>query len=140
MLRAPPRLRAGTGASPGPRAAPEAAIRRRTAGIQASMALPLVLAALETSALLAVLVQAALAALIAFLAALLLRARPPVLSLVGAGLLGAGIGTFLGAAVGGLGWPFTVAVAGASLHVTWTFVGALLTLYVARVARTRRWR
>lgn len=104
------------------------------------MALPLVLAALDASALLAVLVQAALAALIAFLAALLLRSRPPVLSLIGAGLLGAGIGTWIGAAVGGLGWPFTIAVAGASLHVTWTFVGALLTLYVARVARTRRWR
>ncbi len=104
------------------------------------MALPLVLAAFDPAALVAVLVQAALATLVAWLAALVLRSRPPVLSLVGAGLLGAGIGTFLGATVGGLGWPFTVAVAGTSLHVTWTFVGALLTLYVARVARTRRWR
>lgn len=104
------------------------------------MPIPSQLATLDVAPLVAALVHAALAALLACLAGLLLRMRPPVLSLIGAGLLGSALGTWIGGTVGGLDWPFTVAIGGASLHATWTFVGALATLFVARLVRTRRWR
>jgi|GEM_PF-2611316 len=100
----------------------------------------LTLAAVDASAALTIVVFTAICALIAFVAALLLRTRLPVLSLMGAGLFGAALGGWIGGAVGGLGWPQTVTVAGASVHLLWTFVGALLTILVARTARTRRLR
>lgn len=99
-----------------------------------------ILAAADASAALTILVFTAICALIAFVAALLLRTRLPILSLVGAGLFGAALGGWIGGAVGGGGWPMTVTVAGASVHLLWTFVGALLTILVGRVARTRRLR
>ncbi len=105
-----------------------------------SISSPSILAAADASAALTILVFTAICTLIAFLAALLLRTRLAVLSLMGAGLFGAAIGGWIGGAVGGSGWPGSVTVAGASVHLLWTFVGALLTILVARVGRTRRLR
>jgi hypothetical protein len=92
-------------------------------------------------ALLAVLLTAAICGLVAFLAALLLRTRTSVLGYVGAGLLGKGIGEWLGAALKAMDWPFSISLGGAVVHVLWTFVGALIVLLVAKLVAGRgRWR
>jgi hypothetical protein len=89
--------------------------------------------------LLALLLAAAICAGLAFLAGLLLRTRPSWLGLLGAGLLGQGLGTWAAGAFGATGWPGRVSIAGADVHLLWTFLGALLVLLVARyLPRLRR--
>jgi hypothetical protein len=76
--------------------------------------------------------------LLAFLAGLLLRLRPSWLGPAGAGLLGQGLGAWAEAALAS-GWPGRVSLAGADVHLLWTFLGALAVLAVARlVPRLRR--
>ena len=87
--------------------------------------------------LVGILVAAAICALLAFLASLLLKGRHTVLAYLGAGLLGQAIGGWIGAAVHGTGWPVAVTLAGATVHLLWTFVGALIVLLVARLIATR---
>jgi uncharacterized membrane protein YeaQ/YmgE (transglycosylase-associated protein family) len=85
---------------------------------------------MHADVLVAVLLEAAICALLAFLAAWLLRMRQSVLGYIGAGLLGQGIGSWLAAALNAGGWPVTVDVGSAHVHLLWTFVGALLVLLV----------
>ena len=85
--------------------------------------------------LVSVLLNAAICALLAALAALLLRMRLSVLAYLGAGLLGQGLGTWLAAATGAGGWPGSIQLGGATVHLLWTFVGALLVLVVAKLVR-----
>ena len=78
--------------------------------------------------LLRFLLAAAICAGLAFVATLILKRRHGVLALVGAGLLGQGIGSWFAGLVHGADWPVVVA----SVHLLWTFVGALLVLFVFR--------
>jgi uncharacterized membrane protein YeaQ/YmgE (transglycosylase-associated protein family) len=82
--------------------------------------------------LIGVLLTAAICGLLAFLAALLLRTRVSILGYIGAGLFGQGIGMWLAGAVHGGAWPYALTVSTASVHLLWTFVGALLVLLVFR--------
>lgn len=93
---------------------------------------------MNVEALVALLLTVAICALLAFLAALLLRTRPSILGYIGAGLFGQGLGGWLGAAVKGTGWPYVLTIGGASVHLLWTFVGALLVLLVFRLAPRAR--
>ncbi|HVG92825.1 MAG TPA: hypothetical protein VND21_00125 [Planctomycetota bacterium] len=94
---------------------------------------------MHVEALLALLLAAAICTVLAFLAGLLLRMRPSWLGLLGAGLLGQGLGQWAAAAFGASGWPGRVSLAGADVHLLWTFLGALVVLLVARyVPRLRR--
>lgn len=87
--------------------------------------------------LVGVLVNAALCALLAFLAALLLRTRQSILGYIGAGLLGQGIGMWIAVAVRGTGWPYTLKLGAAMVHLLWVFVGALLVLLVVKLLQRR---
>jgi uncharacterized membrane protein YeaQ/YmgE (transglycosylase-associated protein family) len=88
--------------------------------------------------LLALIVTALLVGVLAFVAALLVRTRQGVLGYVGAGFLGMGLGAWLFALVK-VSDPLTVSVAGASVPILATFVGALLILLLFRLApRVRR--
>ena len=87
--------------------------------------------------LVGVLVNAALCALLAFLAALLLRTRQSILGCLGAGLLGQGIGMWIAVAVRGTGWPCTLKLGAALVHLLWVLVGALLVLLVVRILQRR---
>lgn len=90
-------------------------------------------------ALLGLLLTVAICALIAFVAALLLRTRQSVLGYIGAGLFGSMLGGWLAGAVKGTTWPGKVDFSGASVHLLWTFVGALILLLIFRYApRARR--
>lgn len=82
--------------------------------------------------LIGVLLTAAICGLLAFLAALVLKTRASILGYVGAGLLGRGIGMWLAGLVRGTEWPYALNVSTASVHLLWTFVGALLVLLVFR--------
>lgn len=87
--------------------------------------------------LLGFLLVAAICALLAFVAALLLRMRMSILAYVGAGLIGQAVGGALATALGAGGWPGHVAVGG-GVHLLWTFAGALLVLLVVKlVGRVR---
>ena len=94
---------------------------------------------MNADALVGVLLTALICALLAFLAALLLRTRQSILGYVGAGLLGQGIGSWLAGVVHGTSWPYALTVSSSSVHLLWTFVGALIVLLVFRyVPRTSR--
>jgi uncharacterized membrane protein YeaQ/YmgE (transglycosylase-associated protein family) len=88
---------------------------------------------MSLEALLGVLLTAALCALLAFLAALLLRTRQSILGYIGAGLLGQGIGMWIAAALHTTDWPYTLILGAASVHLLWVFVGALIVLLVFRL-------
>jgi uncharacterized membrane protein YeaQ/YmgE (transglycosylase-associated protein family) len=83
--------------------------------------------------LIAILLTTAICAGLAFVATLLLKSRVGLLSLIGAGLFGQQLGGWLGAAVHGTQWPYTLVVGGASVHLLWTFVGALGVLLLFRL-------
>jgi uncharacterized membrane protein YeaQ/YmgE (transglycosylase-associated protein family) len=86
--------------------------------------------------LLAILLVTLICGLLAFLAALLLRMRASVLGYIGAGLLGNMIGLWLAGVIGG-NLPGSITVAGATVHLLWTFIAALLILLIVKlVART----
>jgi uncharacterized membrane protein YeaQ/YmgE (transglycosylase-associated protein family) len=88
--------------------------------------------------LLALLVTALIVGLLAFVAALLLRSRQGVLGYVGAGYLGMGLGAWL-FGLADFPDPAVVTLAGASIPVLATFVGALIVLLLFRLAgRARR--
>jgi hypothetical protein len=88
--------------------------------------------------LLGVLLTALLVGLIAFVAALLLRARQSALGYVGAGFLGMGIGAWLFSLVD-LTDPLVLRLNdfGVVVPVLATFVGSLLVLLVVRLVRGR---
>jgi uncharacterized membrane protein YeaQ/YmgE (transglycosylase-associated protein family) len=88
---------------------------------------------MNVDVLLGVLLTAAICALLAFLAALLLKTRLSILGYVGAGLLGQGIGMWIASAARGTTWPYTLAIGASSVHLLWVFVGALLVLLVFRL-------
>jgi hypothetical protein len=88
---------------------------------------------MNVEALIAILLTTAICAGLAFVAALLLKSRFGLLALVGAGLFGQQLGGWLGAAVHGTDWPYTLTVAHASVHLLWTFVGALGVLLLFRL-------
>jgi hypothetical protein len=83
--------------------------------------------------LLWILVGAALCALIAFLAALLLRMRLSVLAYIGAGLLGWRIGVWMANAFHATTWPGSFNLGPEPFFLLWTFLGALLVLLVAKL-------
>ena len=85
-------------------------------------------------ALLALLLTVAICALLAFLAALLLRSRHGVLGYIGAGLFGQGLGSWLASVAQGGGWPGSVTLSGSTVHLLWTFLGALIILLIFRYA------
>jgi len=94
---------------------------------------------MNVDALLGLLVTVAICALIAFLAALLLRTRTSVLGYIGAGLFGQRLGMWIAGAVKGTEWPYTLTVLDSGVHLLWTLVGALLVLLVFRfVPRSAR--
>lgn len=96
-------------------------------------------ASLQFDFLLGVLLTAAICALLAWLAALLLKTKQSVLGYIGAGLLGNGIGAWLALATGTGTWPGKVDIGPASVHLLWAFIGILLVLLVVRlVGRARR--
>jgi hypothetical protein len=96
---------------------------------------------MDLDGLVGFLLTSAICALLAFVAALLLRLRLAVLAYVGAGLLGQGIGSWIGGLVKGTDWPGRVTLGSATVHLLWTFDGALLVLLVYRLfARGPRWR
>ena len=82
--------------------------------------------------LLAILLVTLITALLAFLAALLLRMRQPVLGYIGAGLLGHMIGLWIGGLVH-TSIPGHIEVAGASVHLLWAFIGELLVLLIVKL-------
>lgn len=84
------------------------------------------------NSLLAILLVTLICALLAFLAALLLRMRQGALGYIGAGLLGNMIGLWL-AGVLNANVPGHIEVAGASVHLLWAFLGALLVLLIAKL-------
>jgi uncharacterized membrane protein YeaQ/YmgE (transglycosylase-associated protein family) len=89
--------------------------------------------------LLGFLLTAAICALLAFLAALLLRVRMSILAYVGAGLIGAAVGTFVASALDADRVPGEVTLLGARVHLLWAFVGSLLVVLVVKlVGRVRR--
>lgn len=88
-------------------------------------------------ALLGILLGTLICALLAFLAALLLRTRQSVLGYIGAGLFGQLIGMWLAAVIHGGSWPFVLTVSTTSVHLLWTFVGALIVLLVFRFTPRR---
>jgi uncharacterized membrane protein YeaQ/YmgE (transglycosylase-associated protein family) len=87
---------------------------------------------MQLNALLGLLLTVAICALIAFVAALVLRSRPSILGCIGAGLFGQALGLWIAGTVHGVGWPYTLAIIGPGVHLLWTFVGALLVLLVFR--------
>jgi uncharacterized membrane protein YeaQ/YmgE (transglycosylase-associated protein family) len=87
--------------------------------------------------LVVLLVTALLVGALAFAAALLVRTRQGILGYVGAGFLGAGLGAWL-FGLAKVRDPLTVTLAGASIAILATFVGALLVLLVFRLARRVR--
>jgi uncharacterized membrane protein YeaQ/YmgE (transglycosylase-associated protein family) len=82
--------------------------------------------------LLSILVVALICAVLAFLAALLLRLRLSILGYLGAGLLGSQLGGWLASVFNAGGVPGQISMTGASVHVVWAFVGALLVLLVVK--------
>ena len=92
---------------------------------------------MNAEALLKILIVAAICALLAFLASLLLRRRHSVLGYLGAGLLGEQIGGWLAGALKATDWPVKITLSGATVHLLWTFVGALLVLLVCRLLTGR---
>ena len=93
---------------------------------------------MTSEALLGWLLTAAICALLAFLAALLLRTRMSILAYVGAGLIGNAVGMWLATLVG-TSVPGNISVAGANVHLLWAFVGCLLVMLVVKlVGRSRR--
>jgi len=89
--------------------------------------------------LLGVLLTAAICGLLAYLAALLLKTRQGLLGYVGAGLLGMGIGMWFAGVIDATSWPYTLIIGSASVHLLWTFAGALLVLFLFRwVPRSAR--
>ena len=93
---------------------------------------------MEIEALLAILLIAAICAGLSFLLALLLKTRQSILGDVGAGLLGNGIGTWIGGSLHAMHWPGLLTFAGASVHLLWAAVGVLLVLLVFRLVSGRR--
>ena len=94
---------------------------------------------MNLEALVGLLLTVVICALLAFLAALLLKTRQSVLGYIGAGLFGRLLGGWIGDAVHGAAWPYTLTISTASVHLLWTFVGALLVLLVFRfVPRSAR--
>ncbi len=87
---------------------------------------------MNVDALVGLLLTVAICGLLAFLAALLLRTKQSVLGYVGAGLFGHLLGMWIAGAVHGTAWPYTLSISTASVHLLWTFVGALLILLVFR--------
>ena len=88
--------------------------------------------------LLALLITVAVCALLAFLAALLLRTRHGVLAYIGAGLFGQGLGLWASGAFHTSTWPGQVTLGTASVHLLWTFLGALVVLAVFRLVPRMR--
>lgn len=82
--------------------------------------------------LLAILLVTLITALLAFLAALLLRMRQPVLGYIGAGLLGHMIGLWLAGALNA-NLPGSITLGGATVHLLWAFIGALLILLIVKL-------
>ena len=87
---------------------------------------------MNVDALVGLLVNTALCALLAFLAALLLRTRQSILAYIGAGLFGQALGMWIAGAVHGTAWPYTLTIATSSVHLLWTFLGALIVLLLFR--------
>ena len=88
---------------------------------------------------LAMLLTVAICALLAFVASLLLRSPQGILGYIGAGLFGQMLGAWIASAVKGGSWPGSVTLAGSSVHLLWTFLGALIILAIFRYApRVRR--
>jgi uncharacterized membrane protein YeaQ/YmgE (transglycosylase-associated protein family) len=93
---------------------------------------------MTSEGLLSFLLLAAICALLAFLAALLLRTRMSILAYVGAGLIGNAVGMWLAKLIGA-SVPGDITIAGANVHLLWAFVGCLLVVLVVKlVGRTRR--
>ena len=87
---------------------------------------------MSTDAFLGFLLATAVCALLAFLAALLLRTRLSVLGSIGTGLLGQGIGSWIAGLVHGMAWPYFLTLTTTGVHLLWTFLGALLVLLIVR--------
>src|SRR5689334_20284446 len=82
--------------------------------------------------LLAILLVVLITGLLAFLAALLLRMRQSVLGYIGAGLFGHMLGLWLAGALKA-DLPGSITVAGATVHLLWAFIGALLILLIVKL-------
>jgi uncharacterized membrane protein YeaQ/YmgE (transglycosylase-associated protein family) len=82
--------------------------------------------------LLGILLVTLITGLLAFLAAMLLRIRQPVLGYIGAGLLGHMIGLWLAGALKA-NLPGSITLAGATVHLLWAFIGALLILLIVKL-------
>jgi len=93
---------------------------------------------MSLEALLGILLTTTICALLAFLAALLLRTRQSILGYIGAGLLGQAIGMWIAAAVHATDWPYTLILGASTVHLLWTFIGALIVLLVFRLFRSAR--
>ena len=87
---------------------------------------------MNVDALVGILINTALCALLAFLAAMLLRTRQSILAYIGAGLFGQALGMWIAGAVRGTAWPYTLTIASSSVHLLWTFLGALIVLLLFR--------
>ena len=93
---------------------------------------------MTSEGLLGFLLTAAICALLAFLAALLLRTRMSILAYVGAGLIGNAVGMWLATLIGA-SVPGNVSIGGASVHLLWAFVGCLLVVLIVKlIGRARR--